>query len=59
MPEKKTISGTVPAGVDDGSRRRLRGEGEAGPPGIKPGDLYVFIHVYMRLYVFLCVYVCL
>jgi molecular chaperone DnaJ len=23
----------------------LRGEGEVGPPGIKPGDLYVFIHV--------------
>jgi len=43
--EKKTINATIPAGVDDGSRLRLRGEGEAGPPGIKPGDLYVFIHV--------------
>jgi len=45
VPEKKTINVTVPAGVDDGSRLRLRGEGEAGPPGVQPGDLYVFIHV--------------
>lgn len=45
VPENKTISVTVPAGVDDGSRLRLRGEGEAGPTGVHPGDLYVFIHV--------------
>jgi len=45
VPEKKTINVTVPAGVNDGSRLRLRGEGEAGPAGIKPGDLYVFVHV--------------
>ncbi|HAK36901.1 MAG: molecular chaperone DnaJ [Nitrospinaceae bacterium] len=45
VPEKKTISVTVPPGVDDGSRLRLRGEGEAGPSGAPPGDLYVFIHV--------------
>ena len=45
VPEKKTINATIPAGVDNGSRLRLRGEGEAGPPGIKSGDLYVFIHV--------------
>lgn len=42
--ERKTISVNVPAGVDDGSRLRLRGEGEAGP-GLPPGDLYVFVHV--------------
>ncbi len=42
--DKKTMSINVPAGVDDGSRLRLRGEGEAGP-GIPPGDLYVFVHV--------------
>ena len=45
VPEQKTINVTVPAGVDEGSRLRLRGEGEAGPSGIQPGDLYVFIHV--------------
>lgn len=45
VPEKKTINVTVPPGVDDGSRLRLRGEGEAGPSGAPPGDLYVFIHV--------------
>ncbi len=45
IPEKKVISVTIPAGVDDGSRLRLRGEGEVGPAGAPPGDLYVFIHV--------------
>ena len=45
MPEKKSINATIPAGVDDGSRLRLRGEGEDGPPGVKPGDLYIFIRV--------------
>lgn len=35
----------VPAGVDDGSRLKLRGEGEAGQRGGPPGDLYVVLHV--------------
>ena len=43
--EKKKISVNIPAGVDEGSRLRLRGEGESGPGGLPPGDLYVFIHV--------------
>ena len=43
--EKKKISVNIPAGVDEGSRLRLRGEGESGPGGLQPGDLYVFIHV--------------
>ena len=42
--EKKDISVNIPAGVDDGSRLRLRGEGEAAP-GMPAGDLYVFVHV--------------
>ncbi|MDP6736100.1 MAG: molecular chaperone DnaJ [Nitrospinaceae bacterium] len=45
VPEKKTVSVNIPAGVDEGSRLRLRGEGEHGPQGIPPGDLYVFVHV--------------
>src|SRR5437868_2934636 len=43
--EEKTISVKVPAGVDDGSRLRVAGEGEAGFNGGPPGDLYVFISV--------------
>lgn len=41
----KTVSVKIPAGVDNGSRLRLTGEGEAGTHGGAPGDLYVFIHV--------------
>ena len=44
--EEKTISVKVPAGVDDGSRLRVAGEGEAGFNGGPPGDLYVFISVH-------------
>lgn len=43
--EAKKVSVTIPAGVDEGSRLRLRGEGETGPGGIPAGDLYVFVHV--------------
>ncbi len=43
--EKKKLSVNIPAGVDDGNRLRLRGEGEAGAGGRPPGDLYVFVHV--------------
>src|SRR5437588_8501712 len=43
--EEKTISVKVPAGVDDGSRLRVAGEGEAGFNGGPSGDLYVFISV--------------
>ncbi|WP_437204980.1 molecular chaperone DnaJ [Planctomicrobium sp. SH664] len=35
----------IPAGIDDGQSLCLRGEGEAGPQGGPPGDLYVEIHV--------------
>ena len=36
---------TIPKGVDDGSRIRLSGEGEAGPNGGQQGDLYIFVNV--------------
>ncbi len=43
--EKKQVAINIPGGVDDGSRLRLRGEGEPGPQGVQPGDLYVYLHV--------------
>ncbi len=43
--KSKKLSINIPAGVDDGSRLRLRGEGEPGPQGLPPGDLYVIMHV--------------
>ena len=41
----KTLSVNVPAGVEDGTRIRLAGEGEAGLRGNGPGDLYIFLSV--------------
>jgi molecular chaperone DnaJ len=43
--EEKKISVKVPAGVDEGSRLRVAGEGESGWNGGPAGDLYVFITV--------------
>lgn len=43
--EQKTLSVKVPAGVDNGDRIRLAGEGEAGEHGGPTGDLYVQMHV--------------
>jgi len=42
---EKTLEVTIPAGVEDGMRIRLSGEGEAGSRGAPPGDLYIFISV--------------
>ena len=41
----KKISVTIPKGVDDGTRIRLTGKGEAGTRGGASGDLYLFINV--------------
>jgi molecular chaperone DnaJ len=42
---QKSLKVRIPAGVDDGMRLRVGGEGEAGIGGGPPGDLYVVIHV--------------
>jgi molecular chaperone DnaJ len=41
----KRLSVTIPKGVDDGTRIRLSGKGEAGSRGASNGDLYLFINV--------------
>ena len=41
----RTLSVNVPAGVEDGTRIRLSGEGEAGARGGPTGDLYIFLSV--------------
>jgi molecular chaperone DnaJ len=45
LRKEKTLSVSIPAGVEDGTRIRLAGEGEAGLRGGAPGDLYIFLAV--------------
>ncbi len=45
IEKTKTLDVGIPAGVDDGTRIRLSGEGEAGARGGPPGDLYIFLHL--------------
>ena len=45
LRSQESLSVRIPPGVDNGSRLKLRGEGEAGYGGGTPGDLYVIIHV--------------
>jgi molecular chaperone DnaJ len=43
--QKAELTVNIPAGVDDGTRLRVQGEGEASPDGGPVGDCYVFINV--------------
>jgi len=43
--KEKTLQVNIPAGVEDGTRIRLAGEGEAGLRGAPAGDLYIFLSV--------------
>jgi molecular chaperone DnaJ len=45
IDKTQTLSITVPPGVDEGTRIRLQGKGEAGARGAPAGDLYIFIHI--------------
>ena len=45
VTKERTLSVNIPAGVEDGTRIRLAGEGEAGLRGGPPGDLYIFLAI--------------
>lgn len=45
VTEERSLSVNIPAGIEDGTRIRLAGEGEAGYRGGPTGDLYIFISV--------------
>ena len=42
---QRKLSVKIPAGVDEGTRIRIAGEGEAGVRGAAAGDLYLFVHL--------------
>lgn len=41
----KTVTLTIPCGVENGQKLRVRSEGDAGPNGGPAGDLYIFVNV--------------
>ena len=45
VTKERTLSVNIPPGVEDGTRIRLAGEGEAGVRGGPPGDLYIFLAI--------------
>jgi len=45
VAQERTLSVNIPAGIEDGTRIRLAGEGEAGRHGGASGDLYIFISI--------------
>jgi molecular chaperone DnaJ len=42
---ERTLTVSVPPGIEDGMRMAIQGEGEAGDPGAPPGDLYCLVRV--------------
>ncbi len=52
ITRERSLSVNIPSGVEDGTRIRLAGEGEAGVRGGPPGDLYIFLsltpHVFFQ-----------
>ncbi|MHC5021904.1 MAG: DnaJ C-terminal domain-containing protein, partial [Planctomycetota bacterium] len=45
VPARKTISIRIPAGIEDGERLRISGQGDPGEFGGPRGDLYIDVHV--------------
>jgi molecular chaperone DnaJ len=45
VTKQRSLSVNIPAGIEDGVRIRLAGEGEAGTRGGPPGDLYIFLSI--------------
>src|SRR5690606_13652083 len=45
VTEERSLSANIPAGIEDGTRIRLSGEGEAGLRSGPAGDLYIFLAV--------------
>lgn len=45
MHRTRKINVKIPPGVEDGQHLKLRGQGDAAPPGGEPGDLYVFLNI--------------
>ena len=43
--KRRSLSVKIPAGVDEGTRIRVAGEGEAGVRNAASGDLYIFVHL--------------
>jgi molecular chaperone DnaJ len=50
VTRERTLSVNIPAGVEDGTRIRLAGEGEAGARGGPSGDLYIFISLAQHVF---------
>src|SRR5260370_9060397 len=50
VTRERTLSVNIPQGVEDGTRIRLAGEGEAGVRGGPPGDLYIFLSLATHLF---------
>lgn len=45
VKETRNINVSIPAGVEEGARIRIMGEGEAGAKGGRDGDLYIFVSI--------------